>query len=91
EKMIQCFIILNIHYTYTFLSTNIAQQIIDHNNSIFVTIYNGYWYVVPLHVQKLILFLLQRGTKTFKIVIGGLFVGSLEGFATVKIKSKFIR
>ncbi|KYQ53499.1 hypothetical protein ALC60_00025, partial [Trachymyrmex zeteki] len=53
--------------------------------------YNGYWYVVPLHVQKLILFLLQRGTKTFKIMIGGLFMGSLEGFATVKIKSKFIR
>ncbi|XP_011059577.1 PREDICTED: uncharacterized protein LOC105149098 [Acromyrmex echinatior] len=83
EKVIQCFIILNIHYVYTFLSTNIAQQIIDHNNSIFVTVYNGYWYVVPLHVQKLILFLLQRGTKTFKIMIGGLFVGSLEGFATL--------
>ncbi|XP_018051961.1 PREDICTED: uncharacterized protein LOC108689615 [Atta colombica] len=84
EKMIQCLIILNIHYIYTFLSTNIAQQIIDHNNSIFVTVYNGYWYVVPLHVQKLILFLLQRGTKTLKIMIGGLFIGSLEGFATIK-------
>jgi len=30
------------------------------------------------------LFLLQKGSKTFNIVIGGLFVGSLKGFASVK-------
>lgn len=41
------------------------------------------WYIAPLRIQKLILFLLQYGTKNFNIVIGGIFVGSLEGFATV--------
>lgn len=53
--------------------------------------YNVQWYIAPLRIQKLILFLLQRGTKAFEhlVVIGGLFVGSLEGFATVKILSEF--
>jgi len=36
-------------------------------------------------MQKLILFLLQRGTKVFNMIVGGLFVASLEGFAVVKI------
>jgi len=30
------------------------------------------------------LFLLQKSSKMFNIVIGGLFVGPLQGFATVK-------
>jgi len=45
--------------------------------------YNSMWYVAPLRVQKLILFLLQHGTKNFTIILGGFFVSSLEGFATV--------
>jgi len=36
-----------------------------------------------LQIQKMILFLLQRGTKAFTMNIAGLFVGSLEGAATV--------
>lgn len=42
------------------------------------------WYIAPLRTQKLILFLLQHGTKNFTILLGGIFVGSLEGFAAVK-------
>jgi hypothetical protein len=41
------------------------------------------WYVTPVRIQKLVMFLLQRSTKTFALQIGGLFIGSLEGFATV--------
>jgi len=37
-----------------------------------------------LRVQKLILFLLQKGSTDFKVNIGGLFIPSLEGFAMVK-------
>jgi len=35
-------------------------------------------------MQKVILLILQRSTKNFTLITGGLFVGSLEGFATVK-------
>jgi len=46
--------------------------------------YNVQWYVAPLQIQKIILFLLQRSTKAFTMNIAGLFVGSLEGAATVE-------
>ncbi|XP_018356165.1 PREDICTED: odorant receptor 43a-like [Trachymyrmex septentrionalis] len=61
----------------------IGQQIIDHNNYIFVTAYNVQWNVTPLPIQRLILILLQRGSKSFGMKIGGLFVVSLECFATL--------
>ncbi|XP_011636410.2 uncharacterized protein LOC105426735 [Pogonomyrmex barbatus] len=85
EKLIQSVLIMNMYYTYTFLANHMAQQVMDHNNNVFATVYNIQWYTAPLQVQKVILFLLQRGSKTLKIMIGGMFMGSLEGFATVKI------
>jgi hypothetical protein len=44
------------------------------------------WYETPLVVQKIILFLLQRGIKNFRIVFGGMFVASMESAAMVKSK-----
>jgi len=46
--------------------------------------YNVPWYLASLRVQKMILFLLQKSTKVFNVNIAGLFVGSLEGAATVR-------
>jgi len=51
---------------------------------IYIYRYNVQWYVAPLQIQKMILFLLQRNTKAFTMNIAGLFVGSLEGAATVR-------
>ena len=48
--------------------------------------YNVQWYRTPLHVQKIILFLLQRDTKKFTLNIGGIIEGSVERFATVNMK-----
>jgi len=45
---------------------------------------NVQWYIAPLHIQRLLLFLLLRVTKSFNVVIGGIFIASLEGFAMVK-------
>ncbi|XP_019697075.1 uncharacterized protein LOC105183319 [Harpegnathos saltator] len=80
EKLLISFIFLSSHYVYMFISNLNAQQIIDHNEHVFATVYNIQWYTAPLHIQKMILFLLQRGTKAFYITIAGLFAGSLEGF-----------
>ncbi|KYM96664.1 hypothetical protein ALC62_12711 [Cyphomyrmex costatus] len=46
--------------------------------------YNVQWYIAPLHIQRIILILLQRGVKTFTLSVGGLFIGSLECCATVR-------
>ncbi|XP_014478956.1 PREDICTED: uncharacterized protein LOC106746672 [Dinoponera quadriceps] len=73
-----------IHFSYLAIGSYMAQEIIDHNNHVFATVYNVQWYVASLNVQKMVLFLLQRGNKAFNINIGGLIVGSLQGAATVK-------
>ncbi|XP_036143076.1 uncharacterized protein LOC105834272 isoform X1 [Monomorium pharaonis] len=73
-----------VHFSYSSIGNYIAQEVIDHNNNIFVTVYNIQWYLAPLQVQRMLLFLLQRGTKEFTMNIAGLFVGSLESAATVR-------
>ncbi|KAH0948798.1 hypothetical protein HN011_007583 [Eciton burchellii] len=70
-------------FMYIFVSNYIAQNITDHNNDIFVTVYNFQWYMSSLPIQKMTLFLLQRGTKAFHMNIGGLFVASLQNAATL--------
>ncbi|XP_018300408.1 uncharacterized protein [Mycetomoellerius zeteki] len=66
-----------------FLANHIGQNIIDLNNYVFYTAYNVQWYRAPLHIQRMILFLLQRKAKAFTLNVGGLFDASLESFATL--------
>ncbi|XP_019697020.2 uncharacterized protein LOC105183323 isoform X1 [Harpegnathos saltator] len=73
-----------IHLMYMIIGNYVAQEIMDHNNHVFATIYDVRWYVAPLNIQKMILFLLQRSTKVFTLNIGGVIVGSLENAATVR-------
>ncbi|KAF3054538.1 Odorant receptor 303 [Nylanderia fulva] len=68
---------------YAYLSNYCAQLATDHNHQVFVTAYNTPWYLAPLYIQKMILFLLQKTSKTFRINIGGIYDGSIEGFATL--------
>ncbi|XP_018312174.1 uncharacterized protein [Mycetomoellerius zeteki] len=66
-----------------FIANYVGQSIIDHNNHVFVTAYNVQWYKTPLHVQRMILFILQRRAKAFSLNLGGIFNASIEGFATL--------
>ncbi|XP_025270184.1 uncharacterized protein LOC109610554 [Camponotus floridanus] len=77
------FLFVTVSTIYMFLANYIGQDITDHNNDIFVTVYDVQWHVAPLRIQKMILFLLQRGTKDYIINVGGLFAGSLQNFATL--------
>ncbi|XP_014478953.1 PREDICTED: uncharacterized protein LOC106746670 [Dinoponera quadriceps] len=72
-----------IDIVYMFLANYAAQEITNHNDHVFVTTYHVQWYAAPLHIQRMILFLLQRGTKTFTITIGGLLIGSMESFTSL--------
>ncbi|EGI70966.1 hypothetical protein G5I_00219, partial [Acromyrmex echinatior] len=75
---------ISVLYVYMFLSNYIAQDITDHNEYVFATVYDVEWYVAPLHIQKMMLFLLQKGTKAFRLVLGGIFIASMESAATVR-------
>ncbi|KAH0945572.1 hypothetical protein HN011_002226 [Eciton burchellii] len=66
---------------YMFIANYLGQELTDHNKEIFLTAYNIKWYITPIRVQKMLLFLLQRNVRDFTVSIGRLFVPSLEGFA----------
>nr|XP_012228639.1 PREDICTED: odorant receptor 4-like [Linepithema humile] len=76
-------VVIGIIILYMFLANYAGQEITDHNNDVFSAAYNVQWYIAPLNIQKLILFLLQRGSKTFSLNVGGLFVASLRCFASL--------
>ncbi|XP_011864044.1 PREDICTED: odorant receptor 43a-like [Vollenhovia emeryi] len=70
------------HLVYMFMANFCGQAIIDHSSEMWIAVYNTLWYVAPLSVQKLLLFLL-KSVKVFKLEIGGIFIPSLEGFSTL--------
>ncbi|XP_070152144.1 odorant receptor 22b-like isoform X2 [Polyergus mexicanus] len=74
---------LIIQYVYLFLANYTAQEVTDHNEYLFTTVYNVRWYMAPIRTQKMILFLLQRGTKSFHLILGGVFVASLQSAASI--------
>ncbi|XP_025263485.1 uncharacterized protein LOC109610245 [Camponotus floridanus] len=71
------------HFWYMFFCNYMGQEVIDHSGNIFYRTYNTKWYVAPLKAQKLLLLVMQRSMRHSSIVIGGLFVLSFEGFATL--------
>ncbi|XP_014484775.1 PREDICTED: odorant receptor 67c-like [Dinoponera quadriceps] len=68
---------------YIFLASYYVQDILNHNDQVFATAYNIHWYTTPLHIQKMILFLLQSGTKNFSLNLGGMFLISLQSSTTL--------
>ncbi|KAH0945327.1 hypothetical protein HN011_000268 [Eciton burchellii] len=82
EILISIFLIC-AHFLYMFWANYLFQLITDHFDDIFIAAYASPWYVAPMRIQKFIMFLLQRGTKNYVLKVGGLFTGSLEGFATL--------
>ncbi|XP_019700304.1 uncharacterized protein LOC105190445 isoform X2 [Harpegnathos saltator] len=83
EQLMLHGIAICIILVYIFISNYFAQEMLDHNSHIFATVYNTRWYTAPLYIQKMILFLLQRGTKVLTLNVGGLFSASLESIATI--------
>ncbi|RLU23648.1 hypothetical protein DMN91_003854 [Ooceraea biroi] len=83
EETLIHLLIITFTLLYMFLANYTGQEITDYNNHVSFTAYNIPWYQAPLHIQKLILVLIQRSNKTFTLNIGGLFTLSLECFASL--------
>ncbi|XP_077264239.1 uncharacterized protein LOC143898549 [Temnothorax americanus] len=84
EKLLFSFIFLFAAVTYMFIANYIGQNVTDHNNHVLSAAYNVQWYRALIHIQKMILFLLQRQTKEFTLSVDKLFHASIECFATVR-------
>ncbi|XP_070523056.1 odorant receptor 94a-like [Cardiocondyla obscurior] len=83
KESIMSFVFIVGNILYLFISNFLGQNITDHNNYVFNTVYRVNWYETPLQIQRMMLFLLLKGAKNFTMNVGGLFVPSLECFATV--------
>ncbi|XP_071638679.1 odorant receptor coreceptor-like [Temnothorax longispinosus] len=83
EELLFSLIFLFTNVIYMFVANYIGQNVTDHNKYVFSTAYNVQWYRAPIHIQKMILFLLQRETKEFTLSVGKLFHASMECFATL--------
>ncbi|KAG7213148.1 hypothetical protein KM043_002463, partial [Ampulex compressa] len=70
---------------YMFFGNYLGQKIMNHSIDFFHQTYNSVWYDAPLNAQKQLLFVMQRSTKETTLLFGGIFVPSLEGFATIQI------
>ncbi|XP_076239690.1 uncharacterized protein LOC143182536 [Calliopsis andreniformis] len=76
-------ILLLIHFHYMLLCNYVGQQILNQCHDLFVTVFNTQWYMAPLPIQKMLLFILIRSTKPTCFETGGLVVASLEMFTSV--------
>ncbi|XP_024878473.1 odorant receptor 22c-like [Temnothorax curvispinosus] len=83
SELIISFMYILGHFWYMFLYNYLGQKVIDHSSDVFHRIYDVQWYIAPLKVQKLLLLVMQRSMRHCTLIIGGLFVPSLEGFATL--------
>ncbi|XP_070522372.1 odorant receptor 30a-like [Cardiocondyla obscurior] len=83
RKLFLNFLAASYCLLYMFMANFIGQQIIDCYNDVFATAYKAQWYKTSLYVQRLIIILLQRGNKNFGLRVGGLFIASIECFATL--------
>ncbi|KYN27639.1 hypothetical protein ALC57_02937, partial [Trachymyrmex cornetzi] len=79
-------ILIFLHLNYMFVANYGGQELLNHGLKLFKATYNGLWYAAPLRTQKLLLFIMQKGTTNVSLTCGGVFVASLEGFATVKLR-----
>ncbi|XP_014482791.1 PREDICTED: uncharacterized protein LOC106748608 [Dinoponera quadriceps] len=86
NEMIVFALIVAAHLSYIFLINYGGQEITEHGIKLFRTTYTVPWYTAPLQTQKLLLMIMQRGTRNVILTCGGMFVASLELFVSVKCK-----
>ncbi|KAL0126427.1 hypothetical protein PUN28_005058 [Cardiocondyla obscurior] len=71
------------NFMLIFVPNVIGQTLIDHCAEMFNAAYSTMWYLAPLSIQKLLLFVMQNSLKTHTLTIAGIYVSSLEGFSTL--------
>nr|XP_012217764.1 PREDICTED: uncharacterized protein LOC105669400 [Linepithema humile] len=71
------------HVFYLFLGNYVGQILIDHSAGIFENTYITQWHGTSLQAQRLLPMIMQRSMKSCKMVVGGMYVPSFEGFATL--------
>ncbi|XP_025074017.1 uncharacterized protein LOC112552613 [Pogonomyrmex barbatus] len=83
NELFTTFTFVVAHFCYLYVGNHAGQIVTDHHVDVFNATCRSYWYTAPLRAQKLLLFIMQRTSKNFSFVFGGIFVVSLKGFSTL--------
>ncbi|XP_039311443.1 uncharacterized protein LOC113003298 isoform X2 [Solenopsis invicta] len=83
EELVLSGIFIAAHFIYIFCGNYAGQVFIDHSLGVHENICDSRWYRIPLRQQKLILLILHRSMHSCKLVTGGIFILSLEGFTSL--------
>ncbi|XP_070160561.1 uncharacterized protein [Polyergus mexicanus] len=77
--IVKSIILIFCRFLFLILGNFAGQEFINCDSYVHQTICNTEWYNAPLKAQKLILFLLQKSTKSYRVDAGGMFSPCLEG------------
>ncbi|XP_011883876.1 PREDICTED: uncharacterized protein LOC105571017 isoform X2 [Vollenhovia emeryi] len=81
QELIKLFYYVSVLFIYLIIGNFVGQEFINHDDQVHRMICNTKWYKAPVKIQKSLLFLLRKTTKTYKVNAAGLFCPSLEGLA----------
>ncbi|KAF3054364.1 Odorant receptor 347 [Nylanderia fulva] len=76
-------LLIAVHLNYMFIINYGGQKMTDYEKELFKVTYNGLWYTAPLRIQKLLLFIMLKGYKDVTLIFGGMYIVSLQGFASL--------
>ncbi|XP_050465917.1 uncharacterized protein LOC126859051 [Cataglyphis hispanica] len=77
--IVKSILLIFCHFLFLILGNFAGQEFINCSNYVHQTICDTEWYNAPLKAQQLILFLLQKTTKSYRVDAGGMFSPCLEG------------
>ncbi|XP_011879582.1 PREDICTED: uncharacterized protein LOC105568483 [Vollenhovia emeryi] len=80
-ELIKLFYYVSLLFSYLIIGNFVGQEFINRDDRVHRMICNTKWYKAPVKIQKSLLFLLRKTTKTYKVNAAGLFCPSLEGLA----------
>ncbi|XP_039311112.1 uncharacterized protein LOC113003323 isoform X6 [Solenopsis invicta] len=80
-EIIKSILLIMIHIIYVTLANFAGQEFINYDTEFYCMVCSTKWYNAPIKTQKLILFLMQKTTKCYKVDAGGMFSPCLEGLA----------
>ncbi|XP_076378901.1 uncharacterized protein LOC117223921 isoform X2 [Megalopta genalis] len=74
---------ISVHIVYLFMANYLGQIVTDSSSNVFTELHNSRWYTASERTQKLLLFFIQHCTKTYTVVLWGLYPTNFEGFSAL--------
>ena len=77
---------IEIRLSWDYVPTKVWKDMYASWGQFFVDRYDTQWYMAPVQVQKLLLFIMQNTTKLYVLHVAHLLEGSMENFTKVGIQ-----